>query len=104
MQRIAGQVENKLDSKVAVANEVLNTLRSDRAQGIKFDNDDTKEKITLFTDAVNALNDNAILVSEKNELLKKCIREITYVRKTGRSGAGNGTQKRPFSLEIEYVL
>lgn len=43
VQRIAGQVENKLDSKVAVANEVLNTLRSDRAQGIKFDNDDTKE-------------------------------------------------------------
>lgn len=65
---------------------------------------DYKEKITLFTDAVNALNDNAILVSEKNELLKKCIREITYVRKTGRSGAGNGTQKRPFSLEIEYIL
>lgn len=43
VQRIAGQVENKLDSKVAVANEVLNTLRSDRAQGIKFANDDTKE-------------------------------------------------------------
>lgn len=65
---------------------------------------DYHEKIALFTDAVNALENKDLPISEKNELLKKCIRVIDYSRKTGRSGSGNGTLKRPFSLEIQFIL
>lgn len=62
-----------------------------------------EEKIVLFTEALNALEDKTVPPEIKNAFLKKCINKIIYTRKAENNN--NEYRKSiPFSLEIRLNL
>ena len=69
---------------------------------------DYQERIDRFTDALEALNNDAIDAEQKNVLLKRCIERIIYSRErpTRLTGAGtHGTwSDTPINLEVKLRL
>lgn len=65
-----------------------------------------ERKIMLFSDALHALTDGNYSPAEQNELLKQCIRTITYSRAPGKTGGShvNDLNVRPYSIEIDMIL
>lgn len=65
---------------------------------------DYKKKIMQFQQALGGLRNDQLPAADQNELLKKCIKIMYYSREIGRTGNSYDLQKRPFSLDIEFVL
>lgn len=55
-----------------------------------------QDKVSRFTDALNALNDPNARAEDQNRLLKACIERIEYKRE----GRGNRYAQTPFELDI----
>lgn len=86
--------EKVLQEKESVANaikEALNTLH---------EVDNFEEKIYNFTDALEALKNPEVSAQQKNRLLKKCIKRITY-NKTVPNGLRFGGE---IALEVKLCL
>lgn len=76
------EIFDKLNEKVLQEKEtVTEALKKAKESTPTVDN--YKEKITLFTDALNALQDPNVSAQTKNKLLKACIKRIDYKRDTG---------------------
>ena len=69
---------------------------------------DIESKAVAFSEALDAFTDPEIPASEKNALLKSCIKRITYSRERGIRAKGSGKQcswiSAPMRLDIELRL
>ena len=67
---------------------------------------DYQERIDRFTDALEALNNNAIDAEQKNVLLKRCIEKIIYSRErpTRLTGPGMHGAWSDTSINLEVKL
>lgn len=65
-----------------------------------------REKIALFSDALRALTDGSFSPREQNDLLKQCIRSITYERAPGKTGGShvNDLAVRPYVIHVDMIL
>lgn len=64
---------------------------------------DYKGTSVMFSDAITAIQNPDIPAAEANELLKACIKRITYSRKRGSRGKG-GWAVNPMNLQIELNI
>ena len=67
---------------------------------------DYQERIVTFSETLEAMRNPDAPASETNELLKSCIRRITYSRSRGKRihGAKGGWTVNPIRAEIELIL
>lgn len=75
-------------------NEILN---------IKSTSVNYKERIASYREAINVLESNDLSAAEKNLLLKKCIKKITYCAPKG-DGRKNRSLEKHFSLDLEPLI
>ena len=64
---------------------------------------DYEQKRITFQTALDTLNDNSKSASEKNKLLKQCIKRITYDRKVGKRIKGEWIDT-PIELDVQLML
>lgn len=67
---------------------------------------DYQERLVTFSETLEALSNDDVPAAETNELLKSCIRRITYSRARGERihGAKGGWTVNPIHAEIELIL
>ena len=69
---------------------------------------DYEKLIVTFQKALDALLDEEVSVAEKNHLLKKCIKRITYQRDPITPVLGKGSGKKrtapPIKLDVQLLL
>lgn len=86
----------KVQEQLCIAEEALEQARHAVAPVI-----DYREKISRFTDCVQALKNPELSAKEKNAFLKSCIKRITYYNEMeSRAGIGRYVEN-VFTLEIE---
>lgn len=73
---------DKLNEKVLQEKETV-TEALKKAKETAPTVEDYKEKLSLFTDALNGLQDPNVSAQAKNKLLKACIKRIDYKREKG---------------------
>lgn len=88
-------VFDKLNEKVLAEKEAVLQAIEDAQKNVSTV-EDFQERVMLFTDALNALNDPNATAEHKNKLLKACIKRIDY----RREGKGNRYAQIPFELDI----
>ena len=64
---------------------------------------DYKSASVMFSEAITAIQNPEIPAAEANELLKSCIKRITYSRERGSRGKG-GWIVKPMNLQIELNI
>lgn len=89
----------KLNAKVLAEKEsTMKALEMARSSAPTVD--DFKERLKMFSEAFDALDDPKITAQDKNRLLKNVIKRITYTRPKG----GNRWKSENFHLEIDLNI
>lgn len=93
----------ELDSEKEEATKALEKARAERPTPI-----DYEKRVVTFQKALDALRDDNMSVSEKNRLLKTCIRRIDYQRekpvKLRGKGAGRNWSQPSIELDIKLLV
>lgn len=96
------QVFEKLNAKVLsdkrIASQALEEARISLTEPVSLEN-----KLSSFKAALDALQDDSVSIKEKNDLLKACVKRITYYR-TPKSVKSRWTPPAPVELELELKL
>lgn len=96
------QVFEKLNAKVLsdkrAASQALEEARRALTEPVSLEN-----KLSTFRSALDAVQDASVTIKEKNELLKACIKRITYYRPP-KAVKSRWTAPSPLELDIELKL